>query len=72
MKIKDLIERLQQHDPETIVIVNGYEEGYDEIENLITISIAKNLNKRDRWWSGEFIDAKDNQGVPAVLLPRKS
>jgi hypothetical protein len=31
MKVKDLIAALQKHDPEHMVVVNGYEDGVDEV-----------------------------------------
>lgn len=43
MNVKQLIEELQKLDPEIMVIVDGYEGGYDEV---LTISIKPiQLNK---------------------------
>ena len=73
MKIKELIEKLSQEDPEMRVVVTGYECGYDELQELITVGISKNLNKKDKWWEGEFHEApKINSFETALLLPRKS
>ena len=40
MKVKDLIEKLQAFDPETLVVVGGFdEEGYADIETIDFIEV---------------------------------
>jgi len=34
MTIKELIEELNKYNPDTLVMVNGYEGGYDDISNI--------------------------------------
>jgi hypothetical protein len=50
MIVKELIEQLQQLDPELLVFVDGYEGGYDDV----TISEVKEiaLNVHNDWWYG--------------------
>lgn len=73
MKVKDLIEKLLQEDPEMRVVVTGYECGYDELEEVITVGVTKNLNKKDKWWEGEFHETPQIDPFEiALLLPRKS
>jgi len=50
MIVKELIEQLQQLDPELHVFVDGYEGGYDDV----TISEVKDiaLNVNNDWWYG--------------------
>jgi hypothetical protein len=73
MKVKELIEKLSQEDPEMRVVVTGYECGYDELEELTKVGIAKNAKKEDKWWEGEFHETpKIEPFETALLLPRKS
>jgi len=69
MKVKELIERLSQENPEMRVVVNGYEGGYNELKNVRHIQIIPNPSKK--WWYGEFEEAPDEaQAEIAILLPR--
>ena len=73
MKVKELIELLNTEDPEMTVVVTGYECGYDELEEVIKVGLAKNSNKKDKWWEGEFHEALINHSEQvALLFPRKS
>jgi hypothetical protein len=45
MKVKDLIQELQKLDPETLVVVAGYEGGVDEVKNLTQYKIELNAYK---------------------------
>jgi hypothetical protein len=36
MTVKELINELQKFDPDHIVVVDGYETGYDEVKALYT------------------------------------
>jgi hypothetical protein len=73
MNVKTLINFLQKEDPEMRVVVNGYEGGYDEVEQTFKVSIIKNQHKQDKWWDGEFLDTiKEKEEEVALLLPRKS
>lgn len=73
MKVKQLIEKLQQYDLDTRVVVQGYEGGFDEVDSLHLVSMCKNLHKQDKWWDGEFVETAPDDGEEiALLLPRKS
>jgi hypothetical protein len=48
MKVKDLIQELQKLDPETLVVVAGYEGGVDEVKNLTQYKIELDAHKG--WW----------------------
>ena len=72
MKVKQLIEKLSQEDPEMRVVVTGYECGYDDLEELIKVGISKNTKKEDKWWEGGFHEAPKIEPFEiALLLPRK-
>ena len=73
MKVKDLIGKLQEENPEMIVVVTGYECGYDELKDVKKVGISKNLKKGDKWWEGEFHEAPISvSDEVALLLPRTS
>ena len=54
MKVKELIEKLQQLDPELAVVVSGYEGGYDDMNAMAFLNIARNVN--DAWYSGDHAE----------------
>ena len=58
MKIKQLIEQLQQFDPEAMAVVSGYEGGYNEISDAGAIRLK--LNANDEWYYGKH--EQDNDG----------
>jgi hypothetical protein len=52
MTVKELIEQLQQLDPELCVFVRGYEGGYDDA-GPITPPNDFALNFHDEWYYGD-------------------
>jgi hypothetical protein len=50
MIVKELIEQLQQLDPELLVFVDGYEGGYDDVVISEVKDIALDVN--NDWWYG--------------------
>jgi hypothetical protein len=55
MTVGELIAELQQHDPNSLVLVNGYEGGFQAPE------IHRRLVSSDRWYShcGPWSDVDD-------------
>ena len=51
MKVKELIEKLSQLDPELMVVVAGYEGGVDEMDKFELCNIELNVN--DDWYYGK-------------------
>jgi hypothetical protein len=47
MIIEELIHQLQKYPKNSLVIVQGYEDGYDEVTNVTEISIQP--NKSHEW-----------------------
>lgn len=69
MTTKELIQKLQQYGPNTRVVVNGYEEGLCDIEDLEEVKIELNVNTD--WWNGPHEETdKANQGLDALLINR--
>ena len=54
MKVKQLIEILQQYDPETRVVIPGYEGGFKDVAYVSENDLA--LNVHDEWWYGSHED----------------
>ncbi|MFN9113279.1 MAG: hypothetical protein ACK5XN_24685 [Bacteroidota bacterium] len=55
MTAKELIEQLQQLDPDTRIFTNGYEGGYCDAEISSPKQIALNIHKEE--WMGPHEDA---------------
>ena len=64
MTVKELITELQKQPPDTRVVVSGYEQGFDDISRLASISIAPKPNAKE--WEGLWQD--EESGELAVLL----
>jgi hypothetical protein len=62
MNVKQLIEELQKHNPDDLVVVNGYEGGVSEVKTLEKMVIA--LDVHDQWYYGaheEIFDEYDKE-----------
>jgi hypothetical protein len=70
MKAKELIEQLQKVDPETLVVVCGYEGGYSTPKTAKIINITGPHNKE--WYYGNYEDCHkdDPEKIEAFLLGR--
>jgi hypothetical protein len=76
MKVKELIEHLKCHDPDSRVVIGGYEGGAHEVSNTGTLIIALNVNSA--WYYGEHEvvgllsrtgeEYPDHEKVKAVFL----
>lgn len=56
MKVKELIEQLQQYNPETLVLIPGYEGGYEDVKRIEKIGVVLNYNKESYYGPHELID----------------
>ena len=75
MKVKHLILRLQECDPEAMVVVDGYEGGLSELKNIEdSIELALNVNHEKYYGKHESANSwasyPDNEHTNAVYLPR--
>ncbi len=71
MTVRELIERLSQYPPELRVMVDGYENGFCDLEAVGEQEVV--LNQYDKWYFGPHAlagDAPDKPTVRAVILPR--
>ena len=70
MNVKQLIEFLSQQDPNMRVVVQGYEQGYDEVHLMEHVRITPNMNNDKPWWDGEFNETSSENAEIALWLPR--
>lgn len=77
MKVKELIQRLEQVSPEAMVVVNGYEGGLEEVTTIGQVRIVLNYHftgTDDSHIFGphERDQSEDMEGerTEAVVLPR--
>ena len=78
MKIKELIEKLSNLDPDLDVYRPGYEGGYEDIDSVFVVDIIRNYySKEEEWWIGphesvdihELNETKTNiDFIPGLIL----
>ena len=66
MKIKELIEILSKQDPNLNVVINGYEDGFDDISTLEVIKIKRNANTE--WYYGSHAEVFENQPFDEIVV----
>ena len=68
MTAAELIEHLRQVPPDTTVLVEGYETGWDAIHAIKSSSVVR--YRRAKVWDGEFKVAAEfgQEGEAAVLI----
>jgi len=68
LTVGELIKQLKKFDPETMVVVCGYEGGYKDGLILSTISIV--LNVYDKWYYGPHkeCDETNKKAVKAIRI----
>ena len=67
MTVAEIIEMLKSYAPETRVVVQGYEDGYDDIASVRLVAIKTNANPE--WYYGQHGDAGDGvDGVEQAVL----
>ncbi len=66
MTTTELIEKLKQFPSDTIVVVSGYEDGYNDIYAVKQISLKLNANKEE--YCGAHTDYIGEDAIPAIFL----
>ena len=56
MLVKDLIAKLLEYDQDATVVIPGYENGYDDIDRIISDLLIKNTSTD--YWDGAYIETK--------------
>jgi hypothetical protein len=65
MNVRQLIEKLSEYDPETMVIRAGYEGGVAEVSHVEVTTIKLNVNTE--WYYGSHEETSEGD-VPAVYV----
>lgn len=72
MKVKELIERLNKLDPEMLVLVSGYEDGFEPIyaRNISVMELIDGGKVKRHWWSGRYQTGSGPKKVKALVIAR--
>jgi hypothetical protein len=69
MTVKELIELLSKEDPDKLVLVTGYEGGFDPLKEVLQIKVKPDPS--DNWWDGKYTNYPlEECDIDAILLPR--
>jgi hypothetical protein len=67
MNVKELVEQLQSYDPSTMVVIDGYEGGYNEVKALVEIKLR--LDAHDKWYYGKHeILTNDSKSADCLAI----
>lgn len=66
MTAKELINLLQELPPEIKIVVRGYEEGYNDIQQLKPLKLRKKMNAK--WYYGEYFANDSEHSIDAFEL----
>ena len=66
MTKKELVEILSQYDDDMLILIPGYESGFD-LTGYVTSSHVMKIPDTD-WWDGEYMVSKDSQLTPNAIL----
>jgi len=66
MTVAELIVRLNQAPPDSKVVVRGYENGYNDVVELRSLSVRQ--NPEANWYDGEYELSKSTDGIEAIEI----
>ena len=66
MTVKELINLLTTMPQDSIVVTEGYEDGYDSVKNVSVINVEENPQKD--WYVGKYIESTNGEAEHVVLL----
>jgi hypothetical protein len=66
MTASELIEALQKMPGDTRVVVNGYEGGVDDVDEVRAVKVVLNAYEPQKLYYGSH--AIEDEGIPAVLI----
>jgi hypothetical protein len=68
MTAKELIAALQRMPEDTMVVIPGYESGYDELSYISGCAVPITANHEKGWYAGKWVLAKRGTKKYAILL----
>ncbi|MEX8546116.1 MAG: hypothetical protein V5804_00825 [Mucilaginibacter sp.] len=66
MTAEELITLLQALPPEIKIVVRGYEDGYNDIQQLKALKLKKEPNTE--WYYGEYFEDTSEHAIDAIEL----
>jgi hypothetical protein len=66
MNAKELIDLLKNLPPDKKVVIRGYEDGFNDIKELKTVSIV--YQSDSPWYYGEYALSNDPDAIEAIEL----
>ena len=66
MTVNELKEKLNSIPDDTLVLVKGYEDGYNDIHWIRQMKVQ--LNVHEHWYEGAHDETKDANGIPVIAL----
>lgn len=68
MTVKHLIEKLQRYDPETMIVVNGYEGGVNACSVCREKYIKLGVNSEWYYGNHEIVEEGEESDCKAILI----
>ena len=68
MTVSELAQLLEAYPPDLRVVVNGYEEGYDDIEARLVSVREIRLDAGKKWWEGRHRDSADTRAAGSAVV----
>jgi len=66
MTVRELQEKLNNFPDDTLVLVKGYEEGYNDILEIRELKIK--LNVHDHWFEGAHGESTEADAIEAIAF----
>jgi len=66
MTVAELLIRLAQAPPDAKVVVRGYENGYNDIFELRSLSVRQ--NPEAKWYDGEYEKSDSTDAIEAIEI----
>ena len=68
MTVSELTQLLAAYPPDMRVVVNGYEEGYDDLEAHLVYVREIRLDAGNKWWEGRHREAEDTRTTGSAIV----
>ena len=66
MTVKELKGKLNDFPDDTLVMVKGYENGYNDVDEIRTIKIK--LNVYEHWYEGAHEESAERDAIDAIAF----
>lgn len=66
MTTSELIEKLKQFSPDTLVVIAGYENNFNDVLNIKEVKLK--LNVSEHWYEGAHEESGSDDSVSAIAL----